>query len=86
MHLVDEEHRLLAAGRELAAGHVDRGADLLDAGGDRRDLDEPAIGLLGAIAAIVVFPVPGGPHSSSDIDWSPSISWRSGAPSARSCA
>ena len=32
------------------------------------------------IAAIVVFPVPGGPHSSSDIDWSPSTSWRSGEP------
>ena len=26
------------------------------------------------IAAIVVLPVPGGPHSSSDIDWSPSMS------------
>ena len=38
------------------------------------------------IAAIVVLPVPGGPHSSRDIDWSPSISRRSGAPSARSCS
>ena len=38
------------------------------------------------IEAIVVFPVPGGPHSSSDIDWSPSISRRSGAPAARSCS
>ena len=38
------------------------------------------------IAAIVVFPVPGGPHSSSDIGWSPSISWRSGEPGARSCS
>ena len=37
------------------------------------------------IAAIVVLPVPGGPHSSSDIDWSPSISRRSGEPAARSC-
>ena len=36
------------------------------------------------IEAMVVLPLPGGPHSSSDIDWSPSISWRSGAPSARS--
>ena len=32
------------------------------------------------IEAIVVLPVPGGPHSSSDIDWSPSTSRRSGAP------
>ena len=38
------------------------------------------------IAAIVVLPVPGGPHSSSDMDWSPSISWRSGEPAARSCS
>ena len=37
------------------------------------------------IEAMVVLPVPGGPHSSSDIDWSPSISWRSGEPAARSC-
>ena len=36
------------------------------------------------IAAIVVLPVPGGPHSSSDMDWSPSTSWRSGEPGARS--
>src|SRR3954447_2156888 len=36
------------------------------------------------IAAIVVLPVPGGPHRSSDMDWSPSTSWRSGAPGARS--
>ena len=32
------------------------------------------------IAAIVVLPVPGRPHSSSDIGWSPSTSWRSGEP------
>ena len=32
-----------------------------------------------------VFPVPGGPHSSSDIDWSPSISRRSGAPGRAAC-
>ncbi len=38
------------------------------------------------IAAIVVLPVPGGPHSSSDMDWSPSTSWRSGDPGARSCS
>ena len=38
------------------------------------------------IAAMVVLPVPGGPQSSRDIDWSPSISWRSGAPVARSCS
>ena len=38
------------------------------------------------IAAIVVFPVPGGPHSSSDMDWSPSTSCRSGEPGARSCS
>src|SRR3546814_7451133 len=40
---------------------------------------------LDRIEAIVVFPVPGGPHSSRDIDWSPSINWRSGDPVARSC-
>ena len=34
--------------------------------------------------AIVVLPVPGGPHSSSDSDWSPSMSWRRGDPGARS--
>ena len=38
------------------------------------------------IAAMVVFPVPGGPHSSNDMGWSPSISWRSGEPAARSCS
>ncbi len=38
------------------------------------------------IAAIVVFPVPGGPQSSSDIDWSPSTSWRNGDPGACSCS
>ncbi len=38
------------------------------------------------IEAIVVLPVPGGPHSSSDIGWSPSISCRSGDPAARSCS
>jgi hypothetical protein len=32
------------------------------------------------IEAIVVFPVPGGPHSSRDIGWSPSTSRRSGDP------
>ena len=35
------------------------------------------------IEAIVVLPVPGGPHSSSDMAWSPSTSCRSGEPAAR---
>ena len=34
---------------------------------------------------MVVLPVPGGPHSTTDSDRSPSISWRSGEPGARSC-
>ncbi len=33
----------------------------------------------------MVLPVPGGPHSSSDIGWSPSISRRSGEPGASRC-
>ena len=36
-------------------------------------------------AAIVVFPVPGGPQSSSDIGWSPSTSRRNGEPGASRC-
>ena len=46
VHLVDEEHRLLAAADELGARPVDGGADLLDARRDRRHLDEAAAGLL----------------------------------------
>ena len=37
------------------------------------------------IEAIVVLPVPGGPHSSSDSERPSSISWRSGEPGSRSC-
>ena len=37
------------------------------------------------IEAIVVLPVPGGPHSSSDIGWSPSTSRRRGDPWASRC-
>ena len=38
------------------------------------------------IEAMVVLPVPGGPHRSRDIACSPSTSWRSGDPAARRCA
>ena len=38
------------------------------------------------IAAMVVLPVPGGPQSSSDIDWSPSIRRRSGDPARAAAA
>ena len=47
VHLVDEEHRLLAAAGQLGAGGVDRRAHLLDAGGDRRDLDEAPVASAG---------------------------------------
>ena len=43
MHLVDEQHRLLAV-RGGPAGHVDDGADLLDPGRQRRQRLEPAAG------------------------------------------
>ncbi len=36
--------------------------------------------------AMVVLPVPGGPHSSRDIGWSPSTRRRSGDPGASSCS
>ena len=36
--------------------------------------------------AMVVLPVPGGPHSSRLRDWPPSMSWRNGEPGERSCS
>jgi len=38
------------------------------------------------IEAMVVLPVPGGPHSSNESDFSPSMSCLRGLPGARSCA
>ena len=43
VHLVDEQHRRMAP-RQLAACALQLGADLLDAGGDRRQLHEAAVG------------------------------------------
>ena len=45
MDLVDEQHGLAAAVREVAAGAFDRRPHLLDARGDRGDLHERAVGL-----------------------------------------
>ena len=42
--LVDEQHRLPAAGAQGAARVVDDQADVLDAGGDGGELDEGPIG------------------------------------------
>ena len=44
--LVEEEHGLAAVAAGLALGALDDRADLLDAGGDRRQLDEALVGRL----------------------------------------
>ena len=62
MHLVDEQHGALARHAELRAGLVERLADVLDAGGDGRQLDEPRRRGVTDDVASVVLPVPGGPH------------------------
>ena len=46
VHLVDEQHGLRAGQAELPAGRLDRRPDVLDPGGDRGQLGEPAAGHL----------------------------------------
>ena len=82
VHLVDEQHRLGRPRAPARRGRPSMAARTsLTPADDRGDLDEAPVGLpaTGSRRSWSCR-CPGGPHSSSDIAWSPSISWRSGEP------
>ena len=84
VHLVDEQHGLLAV-TAVASGEFDDRPHFLDAGGQRRQRLEPTPGAPEINDASVVLPVPGGPYSITDAAPDPSTSRRSGAPGPSRC-
>ena len=86
VHLVDEQHRLASAAAELrrAASMTSR-TSLTPAATAETSTNRRSV-CAETIPAMVVLPVPGGPHSSSAVGWSASTSRRSGEPSASRCS